>query len=73
MTRNGIIASPTPHPKIRISAKSRILLLILLMMSFFIESSIASQLPRYLGNEKKFRSYVYNPNDVHRYIGHYTY
>ena len=34
---------------------------------------MASQLPRYLGTEKKFRSYVYNPNDVYRYLGHYTY
>jgi len=33
----------------------------------------AAQLPRYLGTEKKFRSYIYNPNDVYRYVGHYTY
>ena len=33
----------------------------------------ASQLPRFLGSEKKFRSYLFNPNDVYRYIGHYTY
>jgi type IV secretion system protein VirB9 len=33
----------------------------------------AAQMPRYLGTEKKFRSYIYNPNDVYRYIGHYTY
>lgn len=33
----------------------------------------AAQMPRYLGSEKKFRSYIYNPNDVYRYIGHYTY
>jgi len=30
-------------------------------------------MPRFLGTEKKFRSYLYNPNDVYRYIGHYTY
>jgi len=38
-------------------------------------SSIAQavEFPRYLGTEKKFRSYIYNPNDVYRYIGHYTY
>jgi type IV secretion system protein VirB9 len=35
--------------------------------------SEAAQLPRFLGSEKKFRSYIYNPNDVYRYIGHYTY
>ncbi len=42
---------------------------------FFLlaDASLASQLPRYLGTEKKFRSYVYNPNDVYRYLGHYTY
>lgn len=39
----------------------------------FASSALASQLPRYLGTEKKFRSYVYNPNDVYRYLGHYTY
>lgn len=33
----------------------------------------AAQMPRYLGTERKFRSYIYNPNDVYRYIGHYTY
>ncbi len=33
----------------------------------------AVQQPRYLGTEKKFRSYVYNPNDVYLYLGHYTY
>lgn len=33
----------------------------------------AAQLPRFLGTEKKFRSYIYNPNDVYRYVGHYTY
>lgn len=49
------------------------ILLLALLMFFSISSSFASQLPRYLGNEKKFRSYIYNPNDVYRYIGHYTY
>lgn len=38
-----------------------------------INHSLASQMPRFLGTEKKFRSYLYNPNDVYRYIGHYTY
>ncbi len=33
----------------------------------------AAQQPRFLGTEKKFRSYVYNPNDVYLYLGHYTY
>ena len=39
----------------------------------FTLSAKAAQLPRFLGTEKKFRSYIYNPNDVYRYIGHYTY
>jgi type IV secretion system protein VirB9 len=39
----------------------------------FTSLAQASQMPRYLGTEKKFRSYIYNPNDVYRYIGHYTY
>lgn len=42
---------------------------------FFVcfSTAQASQLPRFLGTEKKFRSYIYNPNDVYRYLGHYTY
>jgi type IV secretion system protein VirB9 len=47
----------------------------LLLMSLVLlsQSAYSAQLPRYLGSEKKFRSFVYNPNDVYRYIGHYTY
>lgn len=46
----------------------------LTFLSFFISSSAnASQQPRYLGAEKKFRSFIYNPNDVYHYTGHYTY
>jgi type IV secretion system protein VirB9 len=46
-----------------------------LLIFFLLLPSLsqASQLPRFLGAEKKFRSYIYNPNDVYRYIGHYTY
>lgn len=36
-------------------------------------SSSAIQLPRVIGSEKRFRVYVYNPNEVYRYIGHYMY
>ncbi len=44
------------------------------ILLFFVSLNVfASQMPRYLGSEKKFRSYVYNPNDVYRYLGHYTY
>jgi type IV secretion system protein VirB9 len=31
----------------------------------------AVQLPRVISSEKRFRAYVYNPNEVYRYIGHY--
>ncbi len=44
-----------------------------LIALLFASTSFAAQLPRYLGSERKFRSYIYNPNDVYRYIGHYTY
>jgi type IV secretion system protein VirB9 len=50
--------------------KKIIFTILLLLFSF---GANASQLPRFLGNEKKFRIYVYNPNDVYRYIGHYSY
>lgn len=36
-------------------------------------SANAAQLPRFLGTEKKFRSFIFNPNEVYRYVGHYTY
>ena len=49
----------------------KIIFTILLLL--FSVNTNASQLPRFLGNEKKFRIYVYNPNDVYRYIGHYSY
>lgn len=29
------------------------------------------QLPRSLGREQRFKTYVYNPNDVYRYVGYY--
>lgn len=44
-----------------------------LAIFLFSVSSYAAQLPRYLGTEKKFRSYIFNPNEVYRYMGHYTY
>lgn len=47
----------------------KIFFLLLLLSS----SAVAAQFPHYLGSEKKFRSYIYNPNDVYRYVGHYTY
>lgn len=47
----------------------KIFFLLLLLSS----NAVAAQFPHYLGSEKKFRSYIYNPNDVYRYVGHYTY
>jgi len=46
-----------------------------LLITFTIFSFVANaaQNPRFLGTEKKFRSYIYNPNEVYRYVGHYTY
>ncbi len=51
----------------------RIFLFVGLLITIFCQNSFAAQLPRYLGSERKFRSYIFNPNDVYRYIGHYTY
>jgi type IV secretion system protein VirB9 len=41
----------------------------------FLQSNqlFAAQEPRFLGSEKKFRSFIYNPNEIYRYTGHYTY
>ena len=36
-----------------------------------INSLYAIQVPRTLGKEKRFKTYIYNPNDVYRYIGYY--
>lgn len=47
--------------------------LFLLFFAFLPLAAESAQQPRLLGTEKKFRSYVYNPNDVYLYIGHYTY
>ncbi len=43
------------------------------MINSFNNYALGSQMPRFLGTEKKFRSFLYNPNEVYRYIGHYTY
>ena len=45
----------------------------LLSLIFLGTKAEASQSPRFLGTEKKFRSYIYNPNDVYHYLGHYNY
>lgn len=47
--------------------------LLILFILLFPNFANASQQPRFLGSEKKFRTFVYNPNEVYRYLGHYTY
>ena len=44
---------------------------ILIIFLFICFNSFAVQLPRIIGAEKRFRAYIYNPNDVYRYVGHY--
>lgn len=41
------------------------------LIFYLAASSFAVQLPRVIGSEKRFRAYVYNPNEVYRYVGHY--
>jgi len=55
----------------KFNLKLFILLSLCLILQF--NQIFCAQLPRFLGSEKKFRSYIYNPNEVYRYIGHYTY
>lgn len=45
--------------------------LFLFLFLIFSCKAFAVQLPRVIGAEKRFRAYIYNPNDVYRYIGHY--
>jgi type IV secretion system protein VirB9 len=40
-------------------------------MFIFYSKGFAVQLPRVIGKEKRFRAYVYNPNEVYRYVGYY--
>lgn len=51
----------------------KLLNITLFLFTFFIISSqlFAVQLPRTLGKEKRFKTYVFNQNDVYRYIGYY--
>jgi type IV secretion system protein VirB9 len=52
----------------------RITLALTIFICFFVAiKADASQLPRYLGKEKKFRMFIYNPYDVYRYVGNYNY
>ena len=51
----------------------KIIISFILILSTVSFNLYASQFPRFLGSEKKFRSYLYNQNDVYRYVGHYNY
>ncbi len=46
---------------------------LIILCSLTAFNAKAAQQPRFLGTEKKFRSLIYNPNDVYHYTGHYTY
>lgn len=50
-------------------------LLFILVIGFCLMpfNSEAIQTPRKTNRESKFRTYVYNPNDVYYYLGHYLY
>ncbi len=48
-------------------------LLIIFLLFVSAAQVNASQLPRYLGKEKKFRMFIYNPYDVYHYVGNYNY
>jgi len=51
----------------------KIALFLLLLFLIRPVESLAVQVPRIIGSEKRFRVYVYNPNDVYRYMGYYMY
>ncbi|GMO60113.1 MAG: P-type conjugative transfer protein VirB9 [Rickettsiales bacterium] len=43
----------------------------LILFLLFWTSLNAVQIPRNMGKEKRFKTLVYNPNDVYQYIGYY--
>ncbi|MFC1659033.1 P-type conjugative transfer protein VirB9 [Pseudomonadota bacterium] len=49
------------------------LFLIGTIISLVSTDAFAAQTPRQTNKESKFRTYVYNPNDVYAYVGHYLY
>lgn len=46
-------------------------LLFIISLLFVFNSANSVQLPRTIGKEKRFRAYIYNQNEVYRYIGYY--
>ena len=43
------------------------------ILSLITPDALAVQRPRKISREAKFRTYVYNPNDIYGYTGHYLY
>jgi type IV secretion system protein VirB9 len=52
-------------------SSAAVLLYFLPMAILFSFRILAVQLPRVISSEKRFRAFVYSPNEVYRYIGHY--
>jgi type IV secretion system protein VirB9 len=50
-------------------------IILFLLFLFLIKplDCLAVQSPRIIGSEKRFRVYVYNPNNVYHYMGYYMY
>lgn len=46
-------------------------LIFIISLFFTVNAAYSVQLPRTIGKEKRFRAYIYNPNEVYRYIGYY--
>ncbi len=46
---------------------------VIAVMLIMASQANALQTPRRLSKESKFRTYVYNPNEIYQYLGHYLY
>ena len=60
----------------KINPSPNIILQIIFITTLFFTAcnqAISSQMPRYLGKEKKFRMFIYNPYDVYHFVGNYNY
>lgn len=54
--------------------KKQLVLFLTFSIIFLVSvNAFAIQLPRQTNKESKFRTYVYNPNDIYSYTGHYLY
>ena len=58
----------------KVNSSLKIIFQIIFIVSVFCANqALSSQMPRYLGKEKKFRMFIYNPYDVYHFIGNYNY